>query len=344
MKFTDIKTIKQYVLENTTEEAIFAYYLDVSVSDIIDSIQHKCKIRNKHRFEANPSVVFNNRHKLKMVDYGSRIWSGDCFHIVGVILGKNCNEGKDFMYILQHIIDNVIKSNTNYIPIDVPMSEEKKELTQIDILVRDFNNSDYAYFNKFNIRKESLVNMFPLKGYWINNQPCYYKYVSSDPCYCYYLGKIQDTILWKLYFPLRKTNRFITNNRISIENITELKGNRFLIITKSQKDKILLKQIFKDLRITTVDICCTLSESVLIPDNIINYLKSKYNKLFSAFDNDNAGNEATNYLASKNIYPIFLVGCLPMAYSKDISDTSRDYGYNHILTMIEEIYNKIIIL
>ena len=346
MKFDNIKTIKEYILSNTTEEAIFSYYLDISVSDIKESINNQSiKIRNKHRFEQNPSIVFTYRNKLKMIDFGSRAWTGDCFHIAGNILGKNCNDGRDFMFILNHIIENIIKSNTKYISIDTPVTYIPKELTKIEILTKDFIKSDYNYFNQFNIRNNSIINTFVIQNYWINDNLNTYEYSKNDPCYAYYLGKIQDTILWKLYFPLRKENRFICNNKICIENINEIKGNKFLILVKSQKDKLLLRQIFKDLNINIVDVYSVNSENIIIPDNIIKFIRNKYNKIFSAFDNDKAGIESTNLLvASYNIYPIFLKGCSAYNYSKDITDTSRDYGYDNILKLIEYVYLNIIIM
>lgn len=340
MKFDNVQTIKEYILSNVREEVIFSYYLDIPVSDIIESLSNPSfKVKNKHRFEQNPSVRFTNRNKLRMTDYGSRAWCGDCFHIAGLVLRKDCNDSREFMYILNHIIEALIKKNITYIPIDLPTTTTKTELTKIDILVKDFSKDDYKYFNQYHIRNESLINTFSIENYWINNVINDYKYTKLNPAFAYYLGKIDNTILWKLYFPFKKESRFITNNKICIENINEIKGNRFLILTKSQKDKILLRQIFKDLNITTVDVYSTLSESVHIPDNILMYLYTKYTTIFSMFDNDKAGSEAIQYLAkTSKIYPFFFVGKSVINFSKDITDTSKDYGYDYVLNLIKESY------
>ncbi len=343
MKFENIKTIKEYILNNTTEETIFSYYLNVPISDIIDSINNKSfKIKNKHRFEKNPSITFTNHNRLRMVDYGSREWTGDCFHIVGKVLRKNCNDSKEFMYILNDIITNVIKQNTQYIGIDIPVTTKKVELTKIDILIRDFNKLDYDYFFQFGIKKESLINTFAIENYWINDILNVYEYKKNNPCYCYYLGKIDNTILWKLYFPYKTENRFITNNKLCIENINEIKGNKILLLTKSQKDKILLRQIFKDLNIRIIDVFSTNSEAIHISESIINYLKSKYNIIVSMFDNDKAGINGTEYLINTyKIYPFFLIGCKAIL-SKDISDSVKDYGYKKILDLIKQGYIDLI--
>lgn len=343
MKFADVKTIKEYILSKVTEEQIFSHYLDIPISDIIESINNPShKVLNRHRFEQNPSVRFVNKYRLKMLDYGSRSWSGDCFQIVGNILRKNCNETKDFMFILNDIINTLVDKNTTYIPMNLPVTQKITTLTKIDILIRDFNKFDYNYFNKYGIRKESLINTFCIENYWIDDIINSYEYNKSDPCYCYYLGKLKDTILWKLYFPNRKENKFITNNKICIENINEIKSNRFLILIKAQKDRILLKQILKDLNISTIDIYSVLSESVNIPDNILQYLRSNYNNIFSIMDNDKAGIDATNNLiATKNIYPFFLVGHLDKM-SKDVSDTSKDKGYKYTVDLIKDNYINLI--
>jgi len=344
MRFADIKTIKEYILSKITEELIFSYYLDIPVSDIIDSINNaSSKVRNKHRFEQNPSVKFVNNGKLRMKDFGSRQWCGDCFHIAGLVLRRDCNDSRDFMYILNHIIENLVNKDIKYITIDVPLTINKG-FTKIDVLVKDFNKCDYNYFNQYHIRNESLINIFPVENYWIDNVINKYQYSKSDPCYTYYLGNTNNDILWKLYFPYRKPKdvRFITNNKICIENINEIKGNRILILTKSQKDKILLRQIFKDLNITIVDVYSTLSETIHIPEDILRYLRSKYNNIYSLFDTDSAGIDATNYLlATHNIYPYLLVGQYSKL-AKDPSDTSKQYGYNHILNIIKERYINII--
>ncbi len=344
MKFTNIKSIKEYILSNVTEERIFSYYLDIPVSDIIDSINNpSVKIQNKHRSERNPSIRFENNNKLKMIDYGSRAWTGDCFQIAGNILRRDCNNSSDFMIILNDIIENLIKSNIRYIPIDIPVTTKKSELLEISILTRDLVRDDYNYYNSYNIKQSSLINVFAIKNYWLNGVLNKYEYSRYDPCYAYYLGKIKDTILWKLYFPYRKYDRFITNNRICIENIHELTGNRFLIITKSIKDKILLKQILSDLNIQTVDVTNLRSESVTLSDDILDLIKLKYDTAFTLLDNDKAGKDAENIIAARaSIYPFFLVGQTHLNYSKDLTDTSKEYGYPHVLELIKHCYINVI--
>lgn len=344
MKFENVKTIKEYILSKVSEEQIFAYYLDIPISDIITSLNNSSyRILNKHRYEENPSLRFVNRTKLKTLDYGSRIWSGDCFQIAGNVLRKNCNDRLEFMYILNHIVKNMINQNIQFISTELPKTDVNRNLTEINILIKPFSKFDYNFYNKYNIRNESIINTFAVENYWINNELNKYNYSTSDPCYAYYIGKIKNIILWKLYFPFRKKGvRFITNNKLCIENIIEIKGNRILILTKSKKDEFLLKQIFKDLNISIVDVYSLLSETAILTDEIYKYLKDKYKCIVTLLDNDTQGKEATNlYINKYNICPYFLVGQLEQL-SKDITDTSRDKGYNFTVELVKEGYNNLI--
>jgi hypothetical protein len=348
MKFYNLNKLKEYIFSKITEIDIFSYYLNISNSDIINSINNSSKIKNHFRVEKNPSIEFkySNSGKLRMIDYGSRIWCGDCFHIAGLILNKNSNDNKDFIYILKDIINNVICDKTEY-SISITndnIKQQQNDFTKIDILTQDFTQFDYNYFKQYHIRQESIKNIFVVKQYWINNKLNLYNYNQNDPCFAYFLDKYHDKIIWELYFPLRKNGmKFLTNNSIPIKSITQLKPNKYLIITKSKKDKILLEQIFNDLDIIDVSIAQIHSESVNMTQDIIDYLKKLYKVILTIFDNDDCGKEQTNYFAAKFlIYPFPFQGGLDMKLSKDISDTSKDYGYNYILNIVRLSYIKLI--
>lgn len=347
MKFQESKEIKQYILNRVSEITIFSYYLQIPASDINESIaKTNKKIKNVWRGEKDPSIRFeyNSQSKLRMIDYGSKLWTGDCFHIAGVVLNRNSNNPIDFKYILNDIIQNLLNDNTNYIPIDKPIiSIKENKIKKIDILTQSFSKFDFNFFSQFHIRNNSIKNTFVVQNYWIDNVQNIYEYSEKDPCYAYFIDKLNDQILWKLYFPFRKKTRFLTNNPISIEGLQQLKDNDYLIITKSRKDKMLLDQIFIDLNISNVDVVALHSESIYVPDNIIKYLKSKYKEIFSIFDNDKAGIECTqNFASNYAIYPYLFGGKSHENLSKDVTDTAKDYGYKHILTIIRTNYINLI--
>ena len=343
MIFLESTKIKQYILSKVSEEAIFSYYLQLPISDITDSItKSNKKIKNIYRNEKNPSVKFeySNSGKLKMIDYGSKLWCGDCFHIAGVILNKDCNNNKGFMMILNDILQNVVNDKNYYIPIDKPIiNQNPNKIKTIELLSQPFTIFDNNYFKQFHIKPESIKNTFAVNHYWIEGKMNIYEYSEKDPCYAYFIDNLENNVLWKLYFPLRTKVKFITNCPLPIEGLTQLKGNKYLIITKSKKDKFLLDQIFRDLNIKNIDVTTVLSESINVSKEIINYLKSKYKLILTIFDNDECGNEQTEYFAGTHyIYPFFFWGIKGENQSKDVSDTSRDYGYKHIVSLVRDNY------
>lgn len=346
MKFDNIGNIKEYILSKVSEEQIFSHYLHISTSDITESINYGCKVKNTQRNDSNASVQFKfNGRKVKMLDYGSRVYNGDCFHIVGLCLFKDCNKPKDFMYILNHIIESMIDKNIQYIHTEKQISKKNKQF-QIEIEPRRLSGFDYNYFKQYLIRAETIdkSNVNVVDNYHLNGELNFYRYNQTDPCYGYFIDNL-PTSLWKLYFPLRNKNKlkFITNNLAPIEGFRFLKPNKNLILTKSNKDKLLLKQVVNDLNIRNTEVGNVSSESTIIfDDDLVNWLNKRYDKVFTLFDTDEAGLDATNYCIAKYNYTpfLFLSGVAELT-KKDLTDTAKVTDYKYILNTILTNYNKI---
>jgi hypothetical protein len=143
---------------------------------------------------------------------------------------------------------------------------------------------------------------------------------------------------------LREKNKvkFITNNTIPIEQFRFLKPNENLIITKANKDKLLLKQVINDLNICNTEVTNLSSETTIIfSPELLHYLNSRYRRIFTLFDNDRAGIDATNHCAITYKYISYLCTGVSCLTSKDLTDTSKKEGYQYILDLILNNYNKI---
>ena len=154
-----------------------------------------------------------------------------------------------------------------------------------------------------------------------------YRYTGCDPCYAYRVNPNKI----KLYFPFRtkKDIRFITNNRVPIENIDNIKKADYTIIIKSIKDKILFDRIITEKNIKNIQILSAASETVNIPNDIHTVISKYTNKdnIYSLFDNDSAG----------------IKGMIHLGYdSKDPTDMVKKYGYNKVYEQFDLIIKKIL--
>ena len=123
--------------------------------------------------------------------------------------------------------------------------------------------------------------------------------------------------LYKIYQPYLTENKFI-KVRDYIQGTDQLTyKTKYLAICSSLKDVM----AFTKLGYQEVEAIAPDSENTLISEHVINSYKLKYNKIFTLFDNDDAGIKAMRTYQSKySIKPVLL----PL--SKDLSDSVRDYG------------------
>ena len=183
---------------------------------------------------------------------------------------------------------------------------------------RDWNSKDAEYWLQYNIGTSMLneYNVYPIEYYnmvkesdggvdklVIRNQLMYGYYTNSGKCY-------------KIYQPKQKSYKFIKIDS-HLQGLDQLKYDKdYLVICSSLKDAMCLKSFGFG-----VDVIAPDSENTIIKPYIIENLKSKYKKLLSLLDNDEAGHIGmSKYKKAYNIDSIYLKS------EKDLSDAVAKYG------------------
>ena len=361
LKLLNTNKLKEFILNNTSQEDIFAYYLKCTISDINKSLEKPSyKIRNVIRNEDDPSISFIYRgNKLKCKDWGNNQFSGDCFHIAAKYLKKDINDKKDFTYVLYDIIYKVIYKSKS-VDDDMPICEYKqndKEYTnevnpfRISFEIRNYSTIDLRTFNKWGLRYDTLIDnkVYPVDRAYFNGKLVYY-FRFNDPCYAYYLGTdpVSKIEIYELYLPNReKGKKHWTNNIFQIKYVEELvNGANHLVITKSRKDCLLLRQIFKQLKVDEyIHVTQFHSESTILNSMFAQFLKDRYNNIYVLSDFDKQGRY--NAYIHKKMYgfiPIYFTnGSLhTVDYFKGNGKDITDYTLLHNLQATIELVKQAI--
>lgn len=303
--------LKNLILDSY-QAKVFNHYMNISEYDIKYCLQTKSnKVRNPMRLDKHPSVgflIYKNNEGIKVLyckDFADDRYVGDCFKIAGRMLRLNSDRGEDFIKILKHIVVNVIFKGDVPDSYKVGLPEIQSIYSGKDFKVtshlsfsymgssRNFTNywKRLLYYDVETILKENFV-YDPLNVYVDDKLVHIQSRNIENLAILYYLGNYQSSDIFKLYKPYTKYkgDKFKTNNKFVIEALHELKGNDFLILTKSRKDCIVLRSIIKRLNITKIDVISVNTESVVFKDSFtLPYILEKYLKIYSIFDYDNVG-------------------------------------------------------
>lgn len=203
-------------------------------------------------------------------------------------------------------------------------STKVKSSKKLEVKVQGWQSEDVVFWGVYHINSDTLkrFKVYSIKYVWLNGQ-LIYSYNSKDPCIGYWCGSGK----WKLYFYKREHSRFIGNiSKDHIQGYDELDPTGdILIITKSMKDIILLKQF-------GINSIAPHGEGYMLNSDLINELQSRFKKIFLLYDNDPAGIEASNKM--HDLYPILTQIYIPANISKDITDFSKIFGEDQAKQLI----------
>lgn len=314
---------KEYLLSKNSEETYMSTYLGLPVKKGLQV----SPLRNDKRPTA--SFYRNKKGDLIFHDFGT----GFNGNFISVVMELNhCNYfsalriiAKDFGYI---------KNNENYTPTikKIIHSDEvykEKAETVIQVQVKDFSETELKWWESFGVNKQTLekYNVYSCESIFINGQ--YFGSTSeNNPAYGYYGGKKNNIELWRIYFPRKKTYRFISNwNSRMIQGIKQLTTDDYVIITKSLKDVMVLNQ-------RGINACAPNGEAILIYASQFKKLQKKYQRVFVLFDNDLPGVKgAHKYKKEYGCHCIFI----KRKFAKDISDLHKSLNNKEFKQAISEL-------
>lgn len=230
----------------------------------------------------------------------------------------------------QHALHLIIKESN--VKIDYNLQQVKAAKPKVQI---KFEHIEFDEDNYFKIRPDILKaeNVYRVSKYWIYNNGTWdmnniYN-PNKIPTYAYYFP---DTNNVKLYFPNTQFRFFTNCTENDVYGGSELHNYyecnpELLIITKSQKDRLLLTHKYKYSSIAPQS-----ETSINFPIEYMNIIQ-QFHKVVILFDNDETGIKYSNMLSEK--LPNSQVSFLTLA--KDVYDASNN---QNLINELWQIVNK----
>lgn len=314
---------KQFLLSKYPEEVYMEFYLGIPVK--------KGLFRNPLRDDNKPTCSFfrGKSGDLLFRDF-SGVFNGNFIDVV------KAKYNVDYQNALQ-----IIASDFNLSP-EIGATKVERRLsknylqrdTKIQITVKKFTDEELKWWKQYNITSTILkrYNVYSCQYVFLNGQ----LFNKPDFCFGYFGGIDEDKELWRIYFPKRKTYRFISNWPASkIQGIEQLpKNGKLLVITKSMKDVMTLSS-FK------IPAIAPNSETLFIPSSTLEELRNRFTHIVCLYDNDLAG--ISNMQKIKKQYPDIKYMWIPRYYkAKDISDFVKKYGNQDTINLIKSGIHKLL--
>lgn len=201
------------------------------------------------------------------------------------------------------------------------VSEIPENHTSIRVITRGFKETDYKFWNSFNINEE-ILNLYRVKAilcYWLYESQEYPKFTKQSYCYC-----IDNKV--QIYSPFERREYKFRNN-LTDKNIMgftqlNLSERNLLIITKSYKDVMVLHSL-------GYESISPRGENILLPKQVIQWVSKYYDTVIVLFDND--GKESSSKYPFRRIYVPKESG------EKDISDFIKKYGVEETKLLLNKL-------
>lgn len=262
------------LLDNISQEEVFNQFLGI-YPNLYQKIRSPFRSNDK-----SPGCRFEWKNGLlclvENTGFNGRIY-WDIFKTVMFI--KNCNFQEALSYIAAGRYSTV-KS--------VPVYKPKLEIRF---------DTDIWGDNLFGLSSDILLSeyVYKVKNYYAGREGNWKKnFLHKNTLTIAYHFPKTDHV--KLYWPLETENRWYsncTNQDIFGLDLLNETGD-LLIISKSQKDRLTLKYHYGYENVIAVQ-----NEGCYIPENIMDQLKLRFNRVIVIFDNDDTGYDQAQKLSSK---------------------------------------------
>ena len=307
------KITKEFLLSKNSEETYMSTYLRVPIKRGLFC----SPLRKDHK--PTCSFCHSKKGELMYHDFGT----GFHENFVGVVMEiHKCSYqealnviAEDFGYISKAEDRPAVKIKVSNVKL-----EEKTE-TLIQIKPKTFSEQELKWWKGFGVTEKTLkkYKVFSCDSIFLNGD-----YFSSSsprvPIYGYYCGKKNGQELWRIYFPSKRSFRFLSNvGKSYIQGAKQLpKTGDVLLITKSQKDVMLAYE----LGIPAIAPC---SEVLFLSNKQIQHLKKRFKTIVVCYDTDITGIHNLKQIKVK--HPDLHTFFIPRKYGvKDISDFFKKYG------------------
>lgn len=314
---------KKLLLEKYSQETYMEYYLGIPVK--------KGLVRSPLREDNSPTCSF---YKNTSGDLMFKDFSGH-FHgnFISVVMYKyGCTYPMALKIIANDFgIVKHPKLKRNSKPVEPSQTTFKDDgPARIQVEIQDFTDEELEWWMQYGITKPILrkFSVYSCKSVFLNGN-YFTGSTKKQRIYGYYRGKRNDLELWRIYFPGRKSYKFLSNwKSFMLQGAKQLPDSGdLLVVTKSLKDVMCLYSM----GITAVAPC---SENLFLTESQFEKLKKRFKNIVVFYDNDLAGIQNMRKIRKE-----FPVKCLwiPRKYkAKDISDFYAKYGRETTLELINE--------
>lgn len=323
---------REFILSKVSEEDIFYKYMGIYPNEN----DFFC---NPFRTDTKADCKFyrDSRLVLKFNDFAYK-WNVDCFNVVQYIYKDTYPQALERVARDFKLYDNEVDLSSFGASV-IEEYSKKNSFREIKVQRKEFTKWELELWNSWGYTKETLdfYRIGSLLRLWVGDR-LIYTYSSKDPGFIYHLGNNEDGLpLYKAYFPLRSSYRFIQNVGNILQGYHQLPENgEFCLITKSMKDVGCIYHY-------GIPAVAPMGETVLITPEQFEDLNNRFFHVFTLFDRDRAGMIATKlYQKTYGTTPLLfdsLSGGLfrKKDEPKDIVDHHIEFGNRELSEMIEHV-------
>ena len=306
------KITREFIKEKIGDANVFNFYFgDFDFNKSFHSIFREDKKKSTGFFVSkNGSIVYNDFTTSEKWDFVTFVMK---------LYGINYYKALEQIAIDFNLIPGERSKEKPAIVKHIYINKPKPEKV-IKVGVIKFRKHHLDYWKQYEITEEELKdnNVYAVNNMYINGWKI--PTIDDDLRFAYLITDENNKEYLKIYSPYDKEYKWVSSAPLNVPfGLNDLPiSSDTLIITKGQKDRILLKKYFTDVLATQNE-----SSSALKPETA-DALKKVYKKIYVWFDNDNAGKEASKfYVDSYGFIPVFTPN---KADIKDPSDFVAKYG------------------
>jgi hypothetical protein len=317
---------KNFVLEGSDVPStwVFQYYLELSERLTGQDVKIVSIFNPNEKTPSFCIYVDKNIMQYRFKDFSTGK-SGNKIDLVKLIFNL------EFPEAMRKIVQdyNTFVKSSEYIE----QKFQPQSKWEVDFIkIRQWNVKDTDYWLPYRIGMSILdaYNVKPIEYYNLvkeDSGEIKSLKIQTNNCYGYF---DKNGEIYKIYQPLSKSHKFL-KVKPHLQGFDQLKYNQpYLVICSSLKDAMCIKGIGYNIEVIAPD-----SENTMIKPHIVAYLKKKYKKVITLFDNDDAGiNAIKRYAETYNINGFVPTIC------KDISDAMAKHGLDEVHAMLKPLLKE----
>lgn len=210
----------------------------------------------------------------------------------------------------------------------------ENNIISLSIKKRKWLEHDIEYWNQYHLKIEWLeeASIFPISHFFVERisgtTMCYADKYAYTFNYYYNNGAFRR----KIYQPYNKFKWISNIDTTIVQNINNIpRFGENLIITKGLKDSVCWSKLAE------IPSVASNNEVTMIPDKVIDKLRTRFRDIYINFDNDSTGIKNSKIFADKYGFKEIIIPSIEGV--KDFSDLVK-YGINLALKFKDEIFNK----